>query len=455
MHNRPLLTVREALTAALIPLPYLFASLAYPTATSTTASTPDSPYDRLIDVEPLNGEVETDFISGSGNASALLQACCLTCGTLLLAGLIGAALNPSSEQVLDRRKATFSNAGLENNNRRFGQDSLRRIAARILSIGLPYYAAMQLGGARTSFVLLTTIGSGLNGLNVSPLSPNLWQAWRTTASFRKFTCAVLLLSFMLDLSGLARGIGTRDLFLGHASLLLAVLFFPPPLAIAGWSPLSTPRLPPSASLTALQTPVYDTPKYGTNHSLPDPASPLVASSEDVKLTLLSGGLMLIATIVHATISSTSPSLSYTSIIFTALSMSSALGLLFLSLPSSLRSSRKTGVALGYTITIGFGYLLHSDAWKGFMALGVLSCLAYMAVLYDTAPPVQVSKDERHHHGHNHGDAHTKGQKHQQHEHKLHESSSISKYFISLCTPGSMLHSILVEKDSRRIAYFGW
>lgn len=442
IYNRPLLDVREALTAVLIPLPYLFASLAYPTPTSTSGLTPNTPYDRLLDAAP---GTKQDAISNEGSPSALLQACCLTSGTLLLAGLIG-GLNPS-EEALDRRKAGFGRNSAEKEGGLLGKSSLRRIAARIVSIGLPYYAAMQLGGARTSFVLLTTLGSGLTGLNINPLHPNWLQAWKSTASIRRLTCAVLLLSFMLDLSGLARGIGTRDLVLGHISLALAVLFFPPPLATTGWSPLNTPQS--VSSMSALQTP-YDTPKVATRASLPDPSSPLVASKDDVKLTLIAGAVMSIATVGYASFASTSPSLSYASIVFTTLSMSSALGLLFLSLPSSLRSSRKLGVALGYAVTISFGYLLHSDAWKGFMALGVLSCLAYMAVLYDTVPSMQSVKDDHQHHDHGHKHSH----KHQDHQH-YHESSSVSKYIITLCKPGSVMHSILVEKDSRRIAYFGW
>lgn len=435
------MTVREALTAVLIPLPYLFASLAYPPI-STNPEQPNSPFERLFDPAPEAGDAVTASHIEPAAPSALLQACCLASGTLLLAGLIG-GLN-SSERVLDRRKRDLggNKYGANRGHGLVGNNPIRRIIARLLSVGLPYYAAMQLGGARTSFVLLTTIGSGLTGLNISPLQPYLLQAWQRIASVRKLTCAVLILSFMLDLSGLARGIGTRDLLLGHMSLAFSVLFFPPPLPSAGLSMLNTPNSGAVTSTSTAQT-LYDNPKASSRAFPLETLNPLVSSGEDVRLTLISGGLLSMATVAYAVFASTSPSLSFSSILFTSLSMCSALGLIFLSSPSSLRSPRKVGVGLGYVMTICFGYLLHSNAWKGFMALGVLSCLSYMAVWSDTVPPVQSARVN--HHRDNH---------HQAHDH-LHSHSRISGYFIALCTPGSILHSILIEKDSRRIAYFAW
>jgi hypothetical protein len=48
-----------------------------------------------------------------------------------------------------------------------------------------------------------------------------------------------------------------------------------------------------------------------------------------------------------------------------------------------------------------------------------------------------------------------------HSHSHHHSyehvkcSRVSKFFLQHMTPGTMVHSILLETDSRRIAYFGW
>jgi zinc transporter 5/7 len=61
-----------------------------------------------------------------------------------------------------------------------------------------------------------------------------------------------------------------------------------------------------------------------------------------------------------------------------------------------------------------------------------------------------SSSDHSHAGHAHAHSHSHS-----HEHHLHGNHSrISRFIISRCTPGSILHSVMIEKDSRRIAYFG-
>jgi zinc transporter 5/7 len=42
-----------------------------------------------------------------------------------------------------------------------------------------------------------------------------------------------------------------------------------------------------------------------------------------------------------------------------------------------------------------------------------------------------------------------------HNHHHRDHSRLTGYLLRLTSPGSVIHSILQEKDSRRIAYFGW
>jgi hypothetical protein len=54
------------------------------------------------------------------------------------------------------------------------------------------------------------------------------------------------------------------------------------------------------------------------------------------------------------------------------------------------------------------------------------------------------------HHHNHTD-----HSHEDHHNSRHSHSRITAFLLSFTTAGSIIHSILLEKDSRRIAYFAW
>jgi solute carrier family 30 (zinc transporter), member 5/7 len=450
--HRQWLTIQEALTAVLIPLPYLLASLAYYTPNPMTSAS--SPLDKVMQIVSENdlNTLHSDY--GTIEGSALVQAGCLASCTLLLVGLVGLLgdLHPS-EKPLDRRKGKLDDIETltENTGGLFNASSVRQVGRTILSVSLPYYASMQLGGARTSFVLLTTIGSGLSSLYISRSSFNFFGSWMRAGTTRKATCAVLLASLLLEHTGLSRGLGVWPMLQGHFCLALCVVLIPPPLSGSSRALSSKTHSRSSSNSTDVATP------WGSSETLSrtwgaESWSPLVSSQRNIQLTLISGVLLALTTVLYSILSSTSPAISYTSITFTSLAMLAALALIFVSQPSSLRSTRKNGVALGYVVTICFGYLLHSDSWEGFMALGFLSCLAYIALRYDTAPPVSRIETE-HHQGHHHSHQHLHHHNHN-HNHN-HNHSKLTGFLLRRCVPGSIIHSILLEKDSRRIAYFGW
>jgi zinc transporter 5/7 len=78
---------------------------------------------------------------------------------------------------------------------------------------------------------------------------------------------------------------------------------------------------------------------------------------------------------------------------------------------------------------------------------MISALIFGAVSFDTGTAMARP--------HSHSHAHT-GHKHaHSHDHHLHGNHSrLSAFLIAQCTPGSIAHSVMIEKDSRRIAYFG-
>jgi zinc transporter 5/7 len=123
--------------------------------------------------------------------------------------------------------------------------------------------------------------------------------------------------------------------------------------------------------------------------------------------------------------------------------------MFFSLPSALKSQTKCGFALGAFLAAAFGAYEHSEAWHAWIVFPLLCALLYIAVSFDTGSSMlgyHLAGHSRSDSGHKHAVAHN---------HHLHGNhSKLSAFLISRSTPGSIVHSILIEKDSRRIAYFG-
>jgi solute carrier family 30 (zinc transporter), member 5/7 len=171
-------------------------------------------------------------------------------------------------------------------------------------------------------------------------------------------------------------------------------------------------------------------------------------------TIASGLFLGLFCAIYLGIFSSSLVFSNHSILFSALSIASATALVFFSLPATLRKRSKGGLVLGTLLTIGFDVWTHTDAMKEGI-LSVLVCVFISgAVFLDTHPSAAMrSTSHSHSHSGHHSHSHSHSQDH--HSHHLHGNhSQLSAFLIERCTPGSILHSILIEKDSRRIAYFG-
>jgi zinc transporter 5/7 len=100
-------------------------------------------------------------------------------------------------------------------------------------------------------------------------------------------------------------------------------------------------------------------------------------------------------------------------------------------------------ALSFLEHNGVGHFKIVFPWVCAMMIG--------AVGFDTRSPVPHSHDHGHA-GHKHSHGHDHGHSHGHHLHGNH--SRISAFLIARTTPGSIIHSVLIERDSRRIAYFG-
>lgn len=423
----------EALTALLIPMPYLFASAAYSTTfgASWDSFPPLSAYDR-----PERTEVKDDVAASSPAPSGFIEACTLTASTLLLVGVLAKLRSP--DRISDRRKDSTgrSLSALRQ------ASAWQTMALRALSLGLPFYASMLLGGMRTGLVLLIAVAANLTctdwktGFSTQALK----QVWSSKVA----TSTVILLSFISDELGLTLRTSMSDLILGYLALGVSVLALQPPLPIlAGGSSsssgakMASPTVSGSFRLSA--------------------ASPLTCSAGDINLTLFAGAAMAMVSVLASTILGAAPPVSIGAVILGTLAIATMSAAILFSQPATIRGESKAGLALGCFATASCSFMFSPSLWPGTLCNGGLSALSFLGVLYDThaSSPSHGHHDHDHHaHSHDHS-GHTHHHNHHAHQHSDAGGSALTKFLKSKCEPGDLFHSILSEKDSRRIAYFTW
>jgi zinc transporter 5/7 len=419
----------EILTGALIPLPFLLASLAYPPETSHIASKrvffgPRKPYrEPGLDVVPV---VPLAANTAGTSHTALIQACTLSAAALLLVGILARI---QSSETLDRRKGASVKGNATTSL--FRIRNIPKVLSRVLGVGLPYYAATHLGGIRTAFILLLAISSGLTGWASSSNGNNTFDGIVTAIRRRKTTCAVMLLCGTSDLVGLTVNSTRTNMFLGYLALFMSAFAVPLPAAKLGRpsSATDTPtssQASPAASRTGSAT-----------------ASPLISSTDEANLTLSAGVVLTIVTITASLLLSTAPGLSIIAIVCSTASLASLSALIFFAQPLYLQSDNKLGVAAGLALTALFGCFYISDSWTIPFVYEALCILAYMAALFDGSAS-SYSRSELH-----------KKEHHHTHNHSPIKHSILTAYILTFCIPGSVLDTIMRERDSRRIAYFGW
>ena len=414
----------EALTALLVPLPYLLGSAAYSSNDGSASGDGFPPLSAYAKLQQSVLTSTSDLPSRQvAKPSGFVEACQLASGTLLLVGIL--AKLRASERMIDRRKDSGSS---RHAHVALDLPTVQALLLRTLSVGLPFYAAMKLGGMRTGLVLLVAIAANLTCLD-NALKPSMGQ-WIQQAKSKKLTLAAISLSAISDFAGLTIHTSFSDLLLGYLALAVTVVYLNPPL------PMASTYSSPTARVGST----------GASRSLSWNASSLTCSKGDVNLTLISGGLLSLITIGSSVLLGRSPSLVPSSIGLSTLSIASATAANVLAQPAALRSSTKAGLGLGCFLTASCAFLFSPSLWPGTICNGGLSALAFAGVMFDT---LTASAHDDHSHDHTHN------VKTHHHHHDDTQYSPFTRLVLSKCEPGSLVHSIIIEKDSRRICYFTW
>lgn len=427
----PSSTTGQIINGILIPLPFLLSAIAFPKHASSASgvggpSKAGHPYDTTT----LESEEKEDVPSAGSFYEPLIQTCTLTAAALLLVGIL--ARIQTSNQNLDRRK---KNEGSSSFAKSLIQSAtIRAIVVRILSLALPYYASMQLGGLRAGLILLLVILSGLTSVAQSNQVSKGYAGLFGAMWSRKFTCAAVLGFACSDLFGMTSSTGVRSLASGYLALALSALVFPIPLPAFSERPNVLARSISNPKGYSISTPP-PTPRLNGSGTAAAGSS-LFASRAEANITLAAGvGLGVFSIVLQGLFSR--PALSSKTLLFCALSLASAMSMLFFIRPISSQAKGQPALSTALTLISIFGVLQLYGMEMSPYAYWTFGALGWFAALLDGTERFG-----------------SKAVQHKEHDHKPTRSSLFTTFLLKFCFPGSVMDTILRERDSRRIAYFG-
>lgn len=434
----------ELLTGILLPTPYFLASLAFPLEISSDSDGP-------LTLGSL-GRYFGAWLDETSSAAAttpraiyvlLMQASWLASLTLLLLGALacwmhtGGRFERKDEDMISRLVA-----GVKTNH-------LKSIftlmtASRILGIVLPYFAALQLGGLRTGLLLLLTFSSGIPHLVRQAVAGAKSEVSLRSIAKRKFSTLAVILSILSDAVGLTAGVPKRQLLTGYLALFASILIVPFPAFTGAGTAVSASTTRTSAFF----------PRSWIGSSTPAPSilSPLISTPQSGIQTFVAGGVLLVSTLTVSFFFPTALKLTYPAILLSTLTISSTAALAFFAQPPTLQSGTKLGVAAGCATVVIFDCIHHwSSSWKIPIICSIWPTWAYLAAFFDTVDitSFKIFSHDHHDHGYTHASHHT--------SHTSHfdptKNSRLTAFLLSFTSPGSIMHTILIERDSRRIFYF--
>ena len=405
---------------------------------------PDSPVSVLA-------ETEVKHYRPTNSTTAALLACILTSVTLLIIGAIGKYRGGPNE--LDRKKATLGhNKDTEAQHTSFITFEIaRRIASRLLCVGLPIYAAINLGGYRVALIMLVALAGELVKVEERSHDMTRLEGWKQIITISKWTVIAILLQVMCDALGWTAQLDARLTAIGYVSLGTSLLLLPPPFPSSNprVSFITAPTPRSAASTSAVVATPWEAPQPAITAAIKDTVlCPLICTTQDTGLTIGAGAILAIFSIVLWFFSAGSINkLSSTTVGKLWLIACTMAASILLSRPQSLQESKCLGMTSGAILSfLTSAFYEHSSDNKiyleGFLVLSSLVASAIDTHAFSSPSPQK-------HHDHDHHNHHQPTAQHN-HEEK---PSRITKYLITKVEHISVLHSILIEKDSRRIFFF--
>lgn len=436
-------TARQVVNSLLIPLPCVLASMAFDMGpVPRTYATKQKP---LAFVASVSEDGHANGPQVFRNPSDWMSICAMTSMALLLVGLRGKLSHGSG--ALDRRKRKPSLAPVNGSESRAWGHVARRISGRVLAVGLPFYATSKLGGTRVASIVLFALATNIINENNDVTEYMTGGSWRSLIGVRIWTLLAIVVQVACDCLGLTNHLKTSDVLLGYTALALAIFVFPPPLPSSRpkASIITSPAPTSEASTTtALTTPWEAPPSLENQRPSIFKISPMICTSEDADLTIWSGATLGVFCLFASMMSSSAGVMSHTSIAWSILTACTAALAVIYSDPAMLLSSGGLGFGFGSFASCVLLTGLHSDPWifTVFQSILIFLCFAAMKLDTHTASTVSSAHSAHHHHHHHHAVPYS-------------QSSRFTSFVLDKVRPWPLLHSIIAEKDSRRIFYFMW
>ncbi|KAI9872041.1 MAG: putative zinc transporter msc2, partial [Pleopsidium flavum] len=447
--SRSWLLSNEIITSMFMPLPYLLVSFAYPGSSTLPPLLAAQPGIAHLANAVLNDmpSVEVSFLSPP---AGLLQACTLTSGTLLLLGFV--ARIRGSQSSLDRRKRTLGVAGDTERKpaKVVSVEGAKRMAGRLLSVGLPFYASLKLGGGRSGLMMLIAGAGGLLSTEGEKEDMTRVEGWKRLVTARKWTLVVMTAGAICDVVGFTSKQAAASLGLGYLALTLSIFVLPPPFPqqTTKVSVINASKPTSAASTSAVPATPWENPPVVTDAHPPSARlSPLISTAQDTNLTLLTGAVSSILLVFTSILSSTSlhtgTAVQWMWFLLTMVGGATSLNI---SQPTTLCANRRMGFLLGSALLLFLSNIISTSTWILCAFQAILAVLSYFGVQLDdnSNSSLGMSKRDHQHHPH-HFEPHA--------NRRELNPSKLTLFLLNLFHRWPLVHGILVEKDSRRIFYF--
>lgn len=394
-------------------------------------------------------DADSPIIALSTSQPGLSHAFALTSGILLVLGLVGRI--HASHSSLDRRKKTLGVAGDTERKptKILSTQNTKRIVGRMLSVGLPFYASLKLGGGRSGLAMLIAGAGGLLSSNGPKGDLSRLKGWKRLITARKWTLIALVVGIIWDILGFTSRQESTAVAFGYIALALSFFVFQPPFSQSTTksSPINAPSPISAASTSAVPaTPWEHTSSATVSSSSLAQLSPLISTTQDTNLTLVTGVLSFLFAVFTSMFSASAIHSGNTlQWAWFALAIGGGAGSLVVAQPAALNKNPKFSFLIGSALSL-FMPNVFSSAWTLRAFQTILLGLSYIGVQIDRSSNIFSGSSKHNHHHHVHD--------HDQHPgHRELNPSKLTAVLLNLSQRWPLLHSILAEKDSRRIFYF--
>lgn len=378
----------------------------------------------------------------------LLITLAITTATLVLGGVIGKAQMSRAPSGQSKRSLKSSDQQPSQSNRAI-MSKVQKVIKRLSCVALPCYAASSLGGARVALIMLVALFSKIVTLEDGELTMADMKRWKQLLEYRRWTLLSILAQVLFDFVSNANPSRRVAYATGYFALMVSVIALPPPFPsiIRGNLAHAANNKPASASVVLSSG--FETPSIPEGSPLrKSTVSSLLSSPEELNITLEAG--LISATLCVLLWFMSSPSadaLDLTTLSWFILAACTMAACLLVAQPQSLQENRGLGILTGAFAGSVVTYFFHTDMWRTLAYQGVLTTLSFLATQIDT-PTVLASMS-------NTGQRHSASHHNHTTSHVVHsqDHSRLTRFLLETFQHRALLHSILVEKDSRRIFYF--